>query len=167
LEVAQFIYLLLNNEKIRGVINTITTKVALILGRFNPPERKAVLDAIREELRKRDYLPILFDFDKRATRNVRETVRTLALLSRFIIADITDPSSIPLELETIVPELRVPVQPLLLRGQKEFSMVGVLRTTSHWVLGTHEYQDTSDLLASLGAQVIAPAEAKAKEVEKR
>ena len=34
----------------------------LILGRFTP-ERKAVLDALREELRKRDYLPILFDFD--------------------------------------------------------------------------------------------------------
>ena len=34
LEVAQFIYLLLNNEKIRNVIDTITSKVVLILGRF-------------------------------------------------------------------------------------------------------------------------------------
>ncbi len=141
-------------------------KVVLILGRFTL-ERKLVLDAIRDELRKRDYLPILFDFDQPATRNVRETVRTLAHLSRFIIANITDPSSIPLELETIVPELRVLVQPLLLRGQKEFSMFGDLRTTYHWVLATHEYQDTSGLLASLGTKVIAPAEAKAKELEKR
>ena len=31
LEVAQFIYLLLNNEKIRSVIDTITSKVVLIL----------------------------------------------------------------------------------------------------------------------------------------
>ena len=44
LEVAQFIYLLLNNEKIRHVIDTITSKVVLILGRFTE-ERKAVLDA--------------------------------------------------------------------------------------------------------------------------
>src|ERR1039458_2148519 len=43
LELAQFIYLLLNNEKIRGVIDTITSKVVLILGRFTP-ERKVVLD---------------------------------------------------------------------------------------------------------------------------
>jgi len=50
LEVAQFIYLLLNNEKIRDVIDSITTKVVLILGRFTP-ERKAILDAIRDELR--------------------------------------------------------------------------------------------------------------------
>jgi hypothetical protein len=63
LEVAQFIYLLLNNEKIRHVIDTITSKVVLILGRFTE-ERKDVLDAIREALRKRDYLPILFDFEK-------------------------------------------------------------------------------------------------------
>jgi len=33
LEVAQFIYLLLNNQKIRDVIDTITSKVVLILGR--------------------------------------------------------------------------------------------------------------------------------------
>jgi len=36
LEVAQFIYLLLNNHKIRIVIDTITSKVVLILGRFTP-----------------------------------------------------------------------------------------------------------------------------------
>ena len=53
IEIAQFIYLLLRNEKIRSVIDTITSKVVLILGRFTP-ERKAVLDALRDELRKRD-----------------------------------------------------------------------------------------------------------------
>jgi hypothetical protein len=42
LEVAQFIYLLLDNAKIREVIDTITSKVVLILGRFTP-ERKAIL----------------------------------------------------------------------------------------------------------------------------
>ncbi len=34
LDLAQFIYLLLNNKKIRDVIDTITSKVVLILGRF-------------------------------------------------------------------------------------------------------------------------------------
>jgi len=63
LEVGQFIYLLLDNQKIRHVIDTITSKVVLILGRFTD-ERKRVLDTIREELRKRDYIPVLFDFDK-------------------------------------------------------------------------------------------------------
>jgi hypothetical protein len=54
----------------RDVIDTITSKAVLILGRFTD-ERKAVLDALREELRKRDYLPILFDFAVPALRDVQ------------------------------------------------------------------------------------------------
>lgn len=50
IEVAQFLYLLIHNEKLRKVIDTITSKVVLILGRFTP-ERKAVLDALRDEVR--------------------------------------------------------------------------------------------------------------------
>ena len=166
LEVAQFIYLLLNNEKVRDVIDTITSKVVLILGRFTP-ERKAVLDAIRNELRKRDYLPVLFDFDKPASRDLTETVRTLAHLARFIIADLTEPRSIPQELQAIVPGLAVPVQPLLLEGSTgEYGMFQDLRKYD-WVLEVHRYDSLEDLLASLGDRVIAPAEAKAKELAKR
>src|SRR5262249_60071041 len=62
IEVAQFIYLMLDRQNIRDVIDTITSKAVLILGRFTD-ERKAVLDALRQELRKRNYLPILFDFN--------------------------------------------------------------------------------------------------------
>jgi hypothetical protein len=76
LEVAQFIYLLLDNEKIRDVIDTITSKVVLILGRFTD-ERKVVLDALREELRKRNYMPVVFDFDKPASKDLTGTVQTL------------------------------------------------------------------------------------------
>jgi len=116
LEVAQFIYLLLNNERIRNVIDTITSKVVLILGRFTD-ERKVVLDAIRDELRKRDYLPVLFDFQKPESRDLTGTVSTLANMARFIIADLTDPSSVPHELATVVPSTIVPVQTILLNGQ--------------------------------------------------
>jgi hypothetical protein len=90
-EVAQFIYLLLHNEKIREVIDTIAKKAVLILGRF-AGERKAVLDAIREKLRRQNYLPILFDFEKPASRDLTETISTLAHMARFIIADLTEPS---------------------------------------------------------------------------
>ena len=166
LEVAQFIYLLLNNEKVRSVIDTITTKVVLILGRFTP-ERKAILDAIRDELRKRNYLPVLLDFEKPASRDLTETVRTLAHLARFIIADITEPRSIPQELQAIVPDLAVPVQPLLLEGSTgEYGMFQDLRKYD-WVLEVHRYDSLEGLLASLGDKVITPAEAKAKEWEKR
>jgi hypothetical protein len=121
IKVGQFIYLLLNNEEIRDVIDTITSKEVLILGRFSE-ERKPVLDAIRDELRKHDYLPILFDFDVPENRDITETVSLLARMARFIIADLTDPSSIPKELEAIVPSLAVPVQPLLEGLDRPYSM---------------------------------------------
>ena len=166
LEVAQFIYLLLKNEKIRSIIDTITSKVVLILGRFTP-ERKVVLDAIRDELRKRDYLPVLFDFEKPASRNLTETVSTLAHMARFVIADITDAKSIPQELMAIVPNMpSVPVQPLLLASQQEYGMFEHFRNFP-WVLEEVLYDDQQTLLAELSERVIAPAEAKAKELARK
>jgi hypothetical protein len=162
LEVGQFIYLLLNNERIRDVIDTITSKVVLILGRFTD-ERKAILDAIREELRRHDYLPVLFDFEKPVSRDITETVSTLAHMARFVIADITDAKSIPQELMKIVPALpSVAVQPLLLATQSGFGMFEHFRRFP-WVLEPFLYDNETMLLASLKEKVIEPAEAKAKE----
>jgi hypothetical protein len=161
-EVAQFIYLLLNNKNIRHVIDTITSKVVLILGRFTP-ERIAVLNAIRDELRKLDYLPVLFDFDKPSNRDITETVSTLAHMARFVIADITDARSIPQELMAIVPALpSVPVQPLLLASQREYGMFEHFKRYP-WVLEPYLYEDQDRLLAAIMEKVIGPAEAKAKE----
>jgi hypothetical protein len=100
IEVAQFSYLLLNNRAIRNVIDAIASKAVLILGRFSE-DRKHVLDAIRDELRKHDYLPIPFDFDPTSNQTIIETVKTLAGLSRFVIADITDARSVLQELQII------------------------------------------------------------------
>jgi hypothetical protein len=165
IEVAQFIYLMLNNQKVRDVIDTITSKAVLILGRFTD-ERKAVLDALREELRKRDYLPILFDFAVPATRDITETVSLLARMARFIIADLTDPSSIPKELEAIVPHLAVPVQPLLEGSSRPYAMFKDYWKYD-WVLPVYRYEGLEPLLATLAEKVIAPAEGKVKALEER
>ena len=166
LEVAQFIYLLLNNEKIRHVIDTITSKVVLILGRFTE-ERKDVLDAIREALRKRDYLPILFDFEKPSSQTTVETISTLAHMAKFVIADLTDAKSVVQELQAIVPSCpSVAVQPLLLSSQEEPGMFDFLRKFP-WVLETHRYATMQTLLAELDQMVISPAEAKAKELTRK
>jgi Pentapeptide repeats (8 copies) len=155
IEVAQFVYLLLNNEKIRDVLDTVTSKVVLILGRFTP-ERKAVLDVLREELRLRGYVPILFDFEPSARRDITETVTLLARMARFIIADLTNPSSIPKELEAIVPHLAVPVQPLL-EGDRPYAMFKDYWKYD-WVLPVHRYDGLNSLLATLADKVIVPAE---------
>ncbi len=166
LKIAQFIYLLLNNEEIREVIDTIGKKAVLILGRFTS-ERKAVLDALREALRTHGYLPILFDFEKPASRDITETISTLAHMARFVIADITDAKSVPQELMAIVPNLpSVPVQPLILESQHEYGMFEHF-TKFPWVLPVYRYADEGSLLKSLQKKVITPAEQKAKKLEKR
>lgn len=159
IEVAQFIYLLLHNQTLRRVIDTVTSKVVLILGRFSK-DRLAVLDAIREELRHLDLVPVLFDFDQPASKDVTGTVEMLARMARFIVADLTDPSSVPHELATIVPFLRTtPVLPLRLAGTGGYGMFKDLAAYP-WVLPIHEYQSAPALIASL-SDVIAPAEAMA------
>jgi uncharacterized protein YjbI with pentapeptide repeats len=166
LNVAQFIYLLLDNATIREVIDTVTSKAVLILGRFTK-ERKAVLDALRDELRRHDYLPILFDFEKPESKDLTGTVTTLANMARFIIADLTDPSSVPHELATVVPSTMIPVQAILLGGQREYAMFADLKRRHHWVLEPYRYESQQELLKHLGVNVIAPAEAKAKELMRK
>ena len=163
LEVAQFVYLLLNNAKIREVIDTITSKAVLILGRFTP-ERKRTLDALRDALRARDYLPIVFDFEKPKNRDYTETVSTLAHLSRFVIADLTDPQSVPQELTAIIPRLlSVPIRPLLLGDQRAWAMFEDLKRYPQ-VIAPLYYSSDAMLLGCLESDVIATTERKVLEM---
>jgi len=134
IEVAQFVYLLLNNEKIRNVIDTIGEKGVLILGRFTE-ERKAVLDAIREKLRELGFVPMMLDFEKPTQRDFTETIKTLAGLSRFIIADITNPKSSPLELQATMPDYMIPFVPIIQEEEEPFAMFQDLQQKyGDWVL---------------------------------
>jgi uncharacterized protein YjbI with pentapeptide repeats len=166
IQVAQFLYLLLSNENIRNVFDAIWAKNVLILGRFTA-ERKAVLDALRDELRSHGYVPIVFDFDVPAARDITETISVLARMSRFIIADLTDPSSIPQELQAIIPSVRVPVQPLLEGSSRPYAMFHEYYLTYEWVLPVYRYEGVESLLATLAEKVIAPAEGKVKALQER
>jgi hypothetical protein len=162
LELAQFIYLILNNATLRDVIDTIRSKAVLILGRFTP-ERKAVLDALRDSLRTRNYSPIVFDFEAPASLNLTETVSTLARLARFVIADITEAKSIPQELMAIVPQLpSVPILPVLLESKEPYAMFEDFFDYPS-VLETVRYDDANGLIAKLDRMVIEPAEKFARE----
>jgi uncharacterized protein YjbI with pentapeptide repeats len=157
LEVAQFLYLMLHNEKIRDVIETITGRGVLILGRFTD-ERKAVLDAVKIRLRDFNLVPIVFDWKKPTKRDLTETVQLLASMSRFVVADVTDARSIPQELSHIVPFLpSVPIRPIILAGHHEYAMF------EHWtrfrtVLPVFEYRDQAHLVGNIEQQLIAPVE---------
>ena len=121
IEVAQFVYLLLHNEKIRDVIDTIGKKGVLLLGRFTEG-RMVVLERLREKLRDLGFVPMVFNFGKLETKDFTETVRLLASLSKFVIVDITNPRSARLELQATVPQCMVPFVPIIQQPQEPFSM---------------------------------------------
>jgi hypothetical protein len=157
IEIAQFIYLILNNKKIRDVINTLTSKTVLILGRFALPERKAILDALRDKLREYDLLPIVFDFDRPVDKDFTETIKTLASISYFVIADVTNPKSSPLELQATVPDYQIPFVPIIQEGELPFAMMVDLQKKYNWVLDTISYDSLDTLIEILKPHIIDPA----------
>lgn len=167
IEVAQFIYLLLKNENIRSVIDTIGKKGVLIIGRFTE-ERKAILHAIRDELRNRyDYLPIMFEFDPLSTEPTIKTLSTLAHLSRFVIADLTDAKSILQELTKILHDLpTLPVQPIIHETAELPPMADsflIMQST----LELYTYSTKVKLITDLPNKVLTPADDHAKKIESK
>ncbi|NTW81920.1 MAG: pentapeptide repeat-containing protein [Chlorobiaceae bacterium] len=144
LEVAQFVHLMLKHKKLGKVIQTISTKAVLILGRFTT-ERKAILDAVADELRRTNFLPIIFDFEKPDTRDCTETIRTLASLSVFVIVDITNPKSVPQELMATVPDFKIPFVPILEKGYDQYSMFPDFQMYP-WVLRPVIYSTREELV---------------------
>ena len=165
LRVAQFIYLLLNRENLRNVITSITSSAVLILGRFTP-ERKAVLDALAEEVRRHNLLPIIFDFDRVTSRDFTETVKILAGLSFFVIADITKPKSISKELEATVPDYKIPFVPIIHKRKHPFSMFRDLRTYD-WMLPLVTYPSIPVLRQAFKPAILDRAWAKHRELQQK
>ena len=108
-------------KETRDVIDTISSKAVLILGRFSD-DRKSILNALRNALRNKGFLPIVCDFERPIERDFTETIMTLAGMSCFVIADITNPRSAPLELQATVPDYMIPFVPILQDGETGFSM---------------------------------------------
>jgi len=161
---AQFVYLILNNTEIRDFINTLTSKSVLILGRFAISERKEILDALRNKLREYNLLPIVFDFERPDDKDFTETIKTLAGLSYFVIADVTNPKSSPLELQATVPDYQIPFVPIIQEGESPFAMMVDLQKKYNWVLNTVSYDSQETLIRVLKPLIIDPAMKKRQEL---
>jgi uncharacterized protein YjbI with pentapeptide repeats len=159
LRVAQFLYLLLNNQEIRAVLDTIASKVVLVLGRFST-ERKPALDALREALRQhpKGYIPVLFDFDKQPDKPVLETVKTLANLARFVVVDLTEPNMVRSELTYITANVpTVPIRPLI-EGDAKLPTEVETWAAFRSFLPIYRYRDIPQLITALDEAVITPVE---------
>jgi len=79
---------------------------------------------------------------------------TLTGMSLFVIADITNPKSSPLELQTTVPNYMIPFVPIIQEGERPFVMFKDLQGQFDWVLDTLEYDSESTLVQVLDEAVI-------------
>jgi len=159
LRVAQFLYLLLHNQEIRAVLDTIASKVALILGRFST-ERKPALDTLSASLgaHPNGYIPVLYDCTPQAKRPILETVKTLATLARFVVVDLTDPTMVRSELTAITTSVpTVPIQPLI-ESDASLPTEADVWATYRSFLPTYRYRDIPHLIDALDEVVINPVE---------
>jgi uncharacterized protein YjbI with pentapeptide repeats len=158
LKMAQFINLIVQNEQLHDVINTTGGKCVLVLGRFTDG-RKIILEEIRKKLQQLGFVPIIFDFDTPENRDFTEMVKILTGLSKFIIADITNPRSSPLELQATIPDFMIPFVPIIHEGEEPFPMFKNLRQKySEWVLDVLKYDSIGSLIAVFEKALIKPAQ---------
>ena len=156
LEVAQFIYLLMNYRKLRNAVDSITKKGVLLLGRF-ADGGLLVLQAIANELRGLGYLPFIFDFDRPADRNITETVQTLVGISRFVVVDLSGPS-VPQELYATVPHFKIPFVPLLEKARKKYAIADDILEYPWVVKPILRFDSIEQLRARVATKMVAPAE---------
>ena len=173
LELAQFVYLLTTYEKLLNVIDTINSKVVLILGRFGT--RLPVLKAIQKELRyykdtngKSRYVPFVFDYSGPENQDLMTTVRTIAHVSRFIIADLTTPKSVVMEVHDIVQQLETPVILIMDISSGEVPPKMLESDLKYpWLIPeVCGNRTVEELCANLESRVISPAEERRKELKK-
>lgn len=162
LDVAQLVYLLLNNHKLNSVLETITINGVLVLGKFNDETLKITLNAICDNLRDLNYVPIVFDLERLSKHDDIETIKILAGMCKFVVAELSSEQSIQQGLRTIIPAFEMPLIPIIKMGSIYPKFESHL-LNSH-VLDIVEYQNKDDLINKFNQFVIKCAKQKREEI---
>ena len=152
IKVAQFIHLIINNEQISDIIDTVATKAVLILGSFSH-KQMPIIQAIQDKMRSVGYLPMTLDFEAPRLKNWLETVQILAHMCRFVIVDMTVKGLVLVELG-VLPQISAPIQPILAADELVVGPAGVMFERCRKVFPTHRYKDSVELLRSLEEKLI-------------
>ncbi len=144
------------------IMSELSRRRVLILGRFSG-RRLPVLQALKRRLIElpNGYQPELFTFDRPKSRDLEESIIGFAALSRFIIADLSEPRSVPAELSAIVQHFQsVPVLPVINAGGREYATFDSVRRRPNVVQPTLRYKNADDLVDQVERQGVPSAEAK-------
>lgn len=162
LEVAQFVYMLLNHKTVRDAITATINKGVLILGRFAAGGWE-VLHAIATALRQMNYQPIIFDMDRPEKRDFTETLMRLSAMVHFIVAEVGGPFE-PREFAQVVPTLSIPFLPIMVAGAKPYQTFVHLLQNDWVLLPILQYHNISELVRKLPDRVVSAAEDKYMEM---
>lgn len=138
----------------------------LILGRFSA-RRMRVLKAIKDRLKAHPnrYNPELFTFSRPDGANLTESIIGFAAHSRFVVADISEPKSIPAELSAIVPLFpSLPVVPIISRTGRPYALFTDFDQRPNMVKPILRYRDVDELEALLEREIVPLAEKKLAEI---
>jgi hypothetical protein len=164
--VAQGVLDALDNRKLGPVLDELQEIVVLLLGNFSGQNIDRLF-RLQGELERRGRYPVIFDFERPASSDYGETVRLLAGLAGLVLADMSDPRSVVMELQLIVPDLATPVVPLIGERQLPVALFADLLGKYDWVLPPVRYRSTDDLVDRLDEDVMAPAQRKRRELHER
>jgi hypothetical protein len=153
------------NRSISAVVDEVQSRVVLLLGNFAGAGIDRLV-ALQAALERCGFHPVIFDFERPRSADYGETIRLLAGLSGFVVAEMTDPRSVAMELQLIAPQLSVPIVPLLAKGQQPLALFGDFGKYD-WVLPTRVYDDLPSLVSRLDELVISPAQQKLAELRER
>jgi hypothetical protein len=93
-------------------------------------------------------------------------VALLAGLSCFVVADLTNPSSTPLEAMLVAPQIRVPFATIIKKGEDPFGMFLELQAKYKWLLPTRTYSSVRALTRQMKTLVVDPCEAMRRKLRK-
>ena len=166
IRLAQFHGIIEEHGSVANLISASAKRVVLILGRFLP-RRKTVLNRLAEALRDRGKVPVIFDFPGPNNREVSDTVRFIAGMSQFVVVDMTKANSVPLELQATIPDLMIPVLPIIESGQTIFSMFSDLQRRYFWVQPPVSYKDAGQLVKHVDKAILERAEFAEAQIRER
>lgn len=173
LQVAQFVYTLLNNQELRDSINALIKQGVLLLGRSSDGGLE-ILQSIAAVLRNMEYLPMFFDFEMPNDlddfegpnpRDYTETIEILASLAKFVIVDLSGISDHQ-KFYDAISHINIPIATIIEAEREEYSLLHDLQTYP-WVIPPVKFTDEEHLMALFSSKIIEPAEQKARELKKR